>query len=79
MLLIISGIVAIIGFIVWVVYRFRSDGAAFEKLKNKEAINDQNDELLEYLKKEKDFIHRLQSSTPDERKRLCDIINGDKK
>ena len=47
-----AGIVAIFGFIYWVVHTFRGDGIRTEKLKNAEAINDQNDELLEYLKKD---------------------------
>ena len=72
-------LLAIFGFIVWVVSTFRGDGIRTEKLKNSEAINDQNDELLEYLKKEKAFIHSLKNMSPDELDRLRKQINDNQK
>ena len=51
----------------------RQGGKTDEKLKNQEAINDQNDELLEYLKKEKEFIHRLNTDA-DYNKRVRDAV-----
>ena len=68
-------LLAIFGFIVWIVSTFRSDGIRTEKLKNQEALNDQNDDLLIYLKKEKDFIHRLKRMPPDELDKLRKQIN----
>lgn len=79
MLLNLIGISGIFGFIIFIIYRFRSDGAAAEKIKTQEAINDQNDELLEYLRKQKDFIHRMRSGSADDRKRLLDKINNPEK
>lgn len=79
MIFTVAGLIGIAGFIVWIVSTFRSDGKRQEKLKNSEAINDQNDELLEYLKKEKIFIHHLNNMSPDELDRLLNEINDNQK
>lgn len=79
MILNLLGVSGIFAFIIFIIYRFRSDGITSEKLKNQEAINDQNDELLEYLKKEKTFIHRMRDSSADDRSRMLDAANDTKK
>ena len=68
------GILSIFGFIFWVVSTFRSDGKREEKLKNAEAINDQNDELLDFVKKQKDFESRVRRD-PSYAERLRNQIN----
>ncbi len=70
----IAGIISIMGFILFIIYRFRSDGITSEKLKNSEAINDQNDELLEFLKKQKDFNDLIVLS-PANRERMRTLLN----
>lgn len=76
MILNLIGISGIFGFVIFIIYRFRSDGISSERLKNQQAINDQNDELLEYLKKQKDFIYRI-STDPVDAERMRKIVNND--
>jgi hypothetical protein len=59
-------------------YRVYKSGVESERLKDQEAINDQNDELLEYLKKQRIFCDRIRNDA-DYRRRVLDIINDNKK
>ena len=70
-------LLSVFGFVIWLVSTLRSDGIRTQKLKDQEAINDQNDELLEYFRKEKSFVHRFRND-PEYRSRVQRDINDNK-
>ena len=71
-MMVFIGLLGIFSFVVWVVTTARSDGKALEKLKQEEAINEQDDRTLIYLKREKDFADRLRRDP-----NFCDRVRRD--
>lgn len=72
----LNALTKLVGFFL-LLWGAKRSGKTEQKLEQSEAINDQNDELLEYLKKEKAFIHRL--SDPDFAERVRSDLNDNQK
>lgn len=63
----------------WIIYSLRASGEDKKSLEDAKDFDKQSQELLEYLQREKNFIHRMGDLDDNERKRMFDAINDSKK
>ncbi len=71
-------IMSVVGVFYYIMHSFHKLGQVEEQATNLEALNDQSKELLDYVKKQKEFESKLRSD-PAFAKRVQSIINDNAK